>query len=580
MPRCFRAVRLFVVCAWSVAAAALAGTLPPPGADGRVTCPYCDLRGASLAGRDLRYANFAGADLAGANLTGANLGGAALVAANLTGADLRNAVFTAASDLTAANLTNARLNGATLGAAVFEFADLSGADLSGTDSSAAIFGPKRGTTASARYYCGAKDTTGLPNVRYVASSGSDSATCGASLQSPCATVQRGITNCTGEQCAVLVAYDEYKLSGTLLLTGAVSVYGGCAMLDDPQPELRSILRGPDGAPAVMASRIVAPTVFQGFSVFAAAGRATAGGTAIAFVSILSSGVSLESVSLTAGVGGRPPDAGDGRRPPKADNGREQSGGRSPANAGGGGGGSFSRGGNPGEPGDTGFRAPNGNGGLIRGSSGDAGRDGPCRGPGTSTPDLLGAINSSSSFWMPSVGGSGQKGGFGGGGGGGGGAAARVGGGGGAGGEGGGGGEGGTQGGASIGLLIVGGRLTYTGGAVRGGAGGNGGRGGNGAPRGLPGNGDKDRGVGGDGGDGGLGGPGAGGAGGNGGPAFAVATAGTSDDDGTFIGKSVELYVGKGGDVPGQGGAGSSPCPNGNEGLRGITAPNQRLEIKK
>ncbi|HJQ35705.1 MAG TPA: hypothetical protein VKB93_01070 [Thermoanaerobaculia bacterium] len=437
-------------------------------------------------------------------------------------------------------------------------------------------------SASAKYYCGAKDTTELPNVRYVATSGTDSGTCGASFQSPCATVQRGIANCTGEQCAVLVAFDEYKLSETLLLTGGVSVYGGCEMTDGPN-ELRSSLYGPDGAPAVTASRIVAPTTFQGFSVFAGAGRATsAGGTSIAFASILSSGMSLESVSLTAGVAARAPTDGKaGRQAPHADNGRDQSPGVSPPGgfASGGGGGGINGDGRDAEPGDTGYRAPGARRGTNSGRDGKPGRDGPCRGPGAPSPEVNGSI-SSAFTWAPGIGGAGQKGGFGGGGSGGRGGLGYRGGGGGAGGEGGGGGEGGTQGGASIGLLLVGGRLSYNGGVIRTGTGGGGSRGGEGGPRGVPGNGgEKGGGLAGKGGTGGLGGPGTGGAGGNGGPAFAVATAGTSDDDGMFLPKSVELYVGTGGS-PGNGGPAPSPCARGMDGLAGVTAANQRLEIRK
>jgi hypothetical protein len=572
MSRAVIAIRILAVWVAGVAAAALAGALPPAGPDGRIACPYCDLRQADLAGRDLRYANFAGADLAGANLNGANLGGAALPGANLTGADLRNAVFDAATDLTAANLTNARMTGATLGGAVFNFATLTGADRSGIG-----FEPAHEATASGRYFCGARDTTGLPNVRYVAPGGADNATCGASFQFPCATIERGIMNCSGTECAVLVAYAEYKLSKPLRLTGGVSVYGGCAMLEQPRPELRSLLRGPVGAPAVVAPQIVTTTVFHGFSVFAGAGRNAAGETAsVAFASIGSSGVVLESVSLSAGAASRAPDTRDGKIPPKADNGRGQSPGVSPGNADGGSGGDFGQEGLPGEPGGTPNRA---RGGTFSNRGGGTGDDGPCRGPGQRSTEVNGSIISST--WAPGVAGAGDKGGFGGGGGGGYGSAGRVGGGGGAGGEGGGGGDGATQGGASIALLIVGGRLSYTSGAIRAGVGGSGNRGGGGASRGVPGDGGKVKGIAGNGGDGGKGGPGAGGAGGNGGPAFSVVTAGTSDDDGVFDydRKLVQLYGGTPG-TPGAGGPAPSPCSEGMNGLPGITRGIQRLEIKQ
>jgi hypothetical protein len=577
MPRWAVAVHVLVVCVLSFAGGARAATLPVPKGGEPIVCPYCDLRKANLAGRDLRGANLVGADLTGANLAGANLGGTALVGAKLSGADLRNAIFTAKTDLTAANLTNARLTGATLGGGIFEYTDVKGADLLGTDSSAAVFAPKPATTASARYYCGAKDTTELSNVRYVSPSGTDSLTCGVSLSSPCLTIQRGITNCSGPDCAVLVAYGEYKLSSSLLLAGAVSLYGGCAMLEKPDPQLFSLIRGPAGAPGVLAANVVARTIFQGFAVIAGAGQPAAGkAVSIAFASIQSSGVSLESVSLIAGAGAPFPDGNNGKPAPKADNGREQSPGISPGFASGGGGGAVLSNGRDGQPGDTGYRAKGG--GTSGLAHGEPGREGFCRAAGTPSPDVNGTI-SSSFAWTPSAGGPGNKGSFGGGGGGGRGAVFSVGGGGGAGGEGGGGGDGGTQGGASIALLIVGGRLSHTGGAIYAGVGASGSRGGDGTSRGIPGDGVKRQSFAGSGGNGGPGGAGTGGAGGNGGPAFAVATAGTADGDGTFIPKSVDLYIGMAG-APGKGGKSPPECGQGKDGLPGVTAGNQRLESTK
>ncbi|MCU1244292.1 MAG: hypothetical protein JWN02_202, partial [Acidobacteria bacterium] len=54
---------------------------------------------------------------------------------------------------------------------------------------------------------------------------------------------------------------------------------------------------------------------------------------------------------------------------------------------------------------------------------------------------------------------------------------------------------------------------------------------------------------------------------------------TTEGDGVFTPKSVELYAGTSG-VVGGGGPAPSPCPKGNDGLPGGTAANQRLELKK
>jgi uncharacterized protein YjbI with pentapeptide repeats len=545
-------------------ASADAGDLPPAIGNQPVSCPSCDLRSANLTG----------ADLTGANLGGANLGGAALVAANLTDADLREAIFTGTTNLTAANLTNAKWSHPAFAGAILAYARSSGT---------ALFVPKPVTTATARYYCGSKDATALPNVIYVSADGTDSASCGRALTSQCATIQRGIANCSGVDCAVLVAYGDYQLRTSLQLAGAVSVYGGCLMLDSPDPKNFSLLRGPEGAPAVIATRVVAPTIFQAFSIIAGNGRAAAGATAsIAFASYVSSGMSLQAVDLTAFAGS--PAAAEGRRgatPPEGQSGNGPIPGRGGnGKADGGEGGSGGRPGRDGAPGDT--RRPPARGATTgRGEDGFAGR---CGDGGKASTNVAGYITSDFA-WNPSAGGAGQNGGYGGGGGGGGGGLASHGGGGGAGGEGGGGGEGGVQGGASIGLLIVGGELVYNGGSIHAGAGAAGRAGGGGGLLGASGGAGGARGgqVAGNGGRGGMGSPGSGGAGGNGGPSLAVATAGSdSAGEGKLVATGLKFYGGAGGagGDRGDGGNPGAPCTFGEAGRKGIEATNQRLELRE
>lgn len=573
-------LRIVLVCLIVLAeVSAQTRTLPAASGDGPVACPFCDLRNAQLAGRDLRNANLAGADLTGADLSGANLSGAALVSANLTGADLRNAVFSDATNLTAANLTNAKLGGAKLAGAVFAYATTTGADLSGADTARAFFGPKPGTAATARYFCGEEDTTDWKNVRYVAPSGTDGPSCGASLDAPCATIQRGILNCSGTDCAVLVAYAEYPLRLSLGLAGGVSVYGGCVMQERGSAELFSLIRGPEGMPAVVASRIVPRTIFQSFAVIAGKGRRAAGATSsIAFASQANTGLMLQSVTLTAADAAAA--AADGHRGLNGSNGADadhQDPGRGDGGRadGGRGGGKFGDG-MDGAPGDTGQRGARG--GRATGGHGDTGGRGRCGDGGKASPNVTGTIGSDF-VWQPSTSGSGARGGFGGGGGGGAGAVIASGGGGGAGAEGGTGGQGGEQGGASIGLLIVGGELVFNKGNIHAGTGGNGAAGGGGGFSGKGGQPGEVAKTGGPGGPGGDGAPGSGGAGGNGGPSFVVATTGDPIlGDGTLRATSVNFFdgsAGRGGNR-GDGGGPGAPCTLGETGKDGAASRDARL----
>jgi|GEM_PF-5994202 len=573
-------LRFVLVCLLAVGkAGAQTRTLPDAGS-GPAACPFCDLRNAPLAGRDLRDANLSGADLSGADLSGVNLSGAALVSANLTGTDLRNAVFSDATDLTAANLTNAKLGGAKLAGAMFAYATTTGADLGGADTARAFFAPRPAMAATARYFCGEKDTTELKNVRYVAPSGTDGPACGASLTAPCATIQRGILNCSGTDCTVLVAYAEYPLQRSLGLAGGVSVYGGCVMQDQGSPALFSLIRGPDGVPAVIATRIVPRTIFQSFAVIAGKGRQAAGATSsIAFASQANTGLILQSVSLTAGGAASPVDGRRGVKGFSGEDANHQEPGRSDrqAQADGGRGGDLLRDGRDGWPG--GSDGPPTRGGRSSGGRGDPGRQGRCGEGGKASPDLIGAIGPDFA-WRPSTGGSGARGGYGAGGGGGGGNVLARGGGGGAGAEGGSGGEGAEQGGASIGLLIVGGELAFNSGKIHAGAGATGAAGGGGGllggKGGLPGEVAKTGGPGGPGGDGA---PGSGGAGGNGGPAFVVATAGDpAIGDGTLHPTSVAFFdgiAGRGGNR-GDGGNPQAPCTVGEMGKDGMASRDARL----
>jgi hypothetical protein len=467
------------------------------------------------------------------------------------------------------------------------------------------------------YFCGGTIyAPSLPNPIYVSADGTDSATCGKSLASQCATIQQGITNCSEPPCSVVVASDRYRLDRSIVLANGVSVYGGCEMTFIPTRGIVSVVYAPPkGAPAVVATRISSPTMFRSFTIIGSA--AEAGSTAsIAFVANESTPLTLISLTLRGGRGAVGARGSDGQKGRQGDNATGQSGATNRCTTptyGGDGGDSGNakrretNAGLPGMPGNTEMAAKGGNpGSSVEYSFGQTKRPGPaengdsahnalCGRRGRASRDVAGAIVNGT--WVPSVGGAGGNGGDGGGGGGGGSGGNCVfrnglghlqyydgvaGGGGGAGGCGGTGGRGGQQGGASIALLINGGGVEYRSGSILPGAGGDGGSGGDGyygdtggsgaqAPSKNPCN--EKGGAGGRGGYGGIGGDGSGGAGGNGGPAFAIAIT-----SGSGYGGSATFFSG----LPGNPGVGGravrpiSPHCNGEPGEPGQIGASERV----
>ncbi|HYC90929.1 MAG TPA: hypothetical protein VEO54_17050 [Thermoanaerobaculia bacterium] len=440
-----------------------------------------------------------------------------------------------------------------------------------------------GLSAEARYFCGSRDTADLTSVRYVSPGGKDGEACGAALAAPCATIAAGIASCKGAGCAVLVAFGEYPQADTLVLADGISLYGGCEEREQPNARRVSLIRGARYKVAVLARQIAAPTVFHSFAVIAGPGQPKAQGatvSSIAFESIGSTGLVLRAVSLTGGAGGDGYDGlgngATGERGNPAREGNRQNAGRSPHGvADGGEGGARGHSGFTGAPGSSGVAAA---GGAPLGGNGEDGRTGRGGSGGLAPANRNGSIDFRFE-WTPQEARFAMDGGYGGGGGGGAGSEFRDGGAGGAGGGGGTGGPPGQQGGASIGLLIAGGRLVVEESSIRGGVGGAGSAAGRGGFGGAGGAGAKANGpTGGRGGSGGMGGPGGGGAGSHGGPAFTVATAGTSDEDGLFLPASVQLYLGTGGQ-PGKAGearAGGSP---GEPALPGLASLGLRLEFR-
>ena len=636
---------------------------------GPVSCPYCDMAGADLKGRDLTNANLTGARLTNANFAGANLDGAQLIGAELTGANFNNAKLNP-STLGAANLSRSILVGATfVGAQMngtnLQYARLGGAVFSRTDLTRAVFGPRIqagvyegrktsfrdarlrhefatdpavmelegarwegaavATPANEEIVCGRADLSGLTSRIYVATKGTDDASCGAAYDKPCGTIGYGIGRCAASGCGVLVAWDEYKPAATIALRDGVNVYGGCLPKSQSKPEYFSAVRAPDGGqPVASATGVNGGAVLQGFQLGASAAGGTNAAVSVALSVKDSSKLSVLDTELVANRGGQGAlgnSPGDGA---KGGDGNGRTGGTvsSCSNTGGGTGadlrnvtvdnGAFSFTCKPscaanncsgyyGASGTTGSSSSGGTRGgdncaecpRSRGETGNTGTGGKnagCGGAGVPSTNISG--NFSGDNWVASVGGNGTTGGDGAGAGGGGSGGYKAGscfwvktedkgntgGGGGAGGCRGSAGAGGQQGGASFALLALRSTLTLARTAVVGGTGGDGNNGGNGGRGGQGGNGatgatNQDGGFGGKGGNGGAGGAAGGAAGGNGGPAVGAALVGGS----TLVTTTVVYYPGQSGS-PGESGKGGSPivtgacqAPNGDNGIKGLVA---------
>jgi len=159
-----------------------------------------------------------------------------------------------------------------------------------------------GNAARAADQCGDADLSKLAGRIYVAPSGSDSPSCGASASGPCQSVQQGINRCAGANCGVLVRYGLYALADTVQLRDGVSVYGRCVFDGDTDRKYRSVLQAPAGGkPAINSAKINTPTLLDGFFVWGS-DATTPGGASIAMTVIDSSQLTLRWTQLASGKG--------------------------------------------------------------------------------------------------------------------------------------------------------------------------------------------------------------------------------------------------------------------------------------
>lgn len=632
------------------------------------SCPNCDLRGVDLSGRPLENANLSGADMTGAKLRGTDLDGASLVGTILDGAVLDDAQFNptarGVADLSRASMIGASLKGAQMSSADLQFARMEGADFTGTNLTRATFGPRikagvfkgrkttfsrarlsrefktdealmdttdaqwetaAGAGAGEAIVCGKADLSVLTSRIYVSQTGTDTETCGLSVDQSCKTIAKGIEHCSGSGCGVLVEWEEYNSGATLRLRDGVNVYGGCLPANIARPDFFSVVYAPGGGqPAASADAINAnSTILQGFQLAGSASGGVNGEPSITLLVTNSSKLSVLNAEIVANTGSR---GADGQSFGNGAGGTDGNGRSRGINSycisafGGDGAGEntvtvdvyfasvvckprcpFGCSGSQGGPGSTGHWTAGGGWGtpnctecVVRrgdtGGGGEGGRNAGCGSKGNVSADTAGSFRGSA--WTGSVGGSGSRGGDGGGGAGGGAGgysagacfwvgqtySGNSGGGGGSGGCGSTGGGGGRQGGASFAAVLVNSTVMLKDSRLIGGLSGAGGRGGNSASGGRGGKGaggatGAGGGYGGNGGDGGVGGAGAGGAGGNGGPAICVALVGNS----ALPGATAHYYLGASGatGAPGKGGdaviSGVCTGTQGDQGNQGLIA---------
>ena len=156
-------------------------------------------------------------------------------------------------------------------------------------------------------FCGAADLAALKNKIYVSPGGKDGSSCGRTAAQPCASIQRGIDNCNGAGCGVLVRYGRYRTTETITLKNGVSVYGSCRFdapgTDPVAANYRTLIEAMPvpGTPAMIGESINAPTVVSGLAIVSAVDHPLSAPSIVMVVSH-SKGLTLQDSALYAGEG--------------------------------------------------------------------------------------------------------------------------------------------------------------------------------------------------------------------------------------------------------------------------------------
>jgi hypothetical protein len=132
---------------------------------------------------------------------------------------------------------------------------------------------------------------------YVATTGSDSGTCGSSETSPCQTLQQAVNRCNGANCIVVVRHGIYSVSTPVTISAQIQLYGSCSFTGESPNRYRTIVRG---LPAFSIAPNGASVKLAGFTILA--NDATAGNASIAMV-VDAAILSLDQTVVVSGAGG-------------------------------------------------------------------------------------------------------------------------------------------------------------------------------------------------------------------------------------------------------------------------------------
>ena len=174
----------------------------------------------------------------------------------------------------------------------------------GGETPSASTAPTRFDEGVTQAVCPNAELAAYTTVVHVATSGTDSDSCGDKPASACASIAKGIARCAVAGCAVLVQHGLYPTAASITLRDAVNVHGSCRFGDEPERHYRTVVAAAPapGTPAVDASGINSATALSGLVVLGK-NETAAGEASIAMRVSASKGLAMTAVTLVSGRGG-------------------------------------------------------------------------------------------------------------------------------------------------------------------------------------------------------------------------------------------------------------------------------------
>jgi hypothetical protein len=146
---------------------------------------------------------------------------------------------------------------------------------------------------------------------YVATTGSDSATCGASEATACQTLQQGVNRCAGTRnCIVVARHGIYSVAAPVTVSNSMQLFGSCSFNGEKPNRYRTIVRG---LPVFSIAANGGNVQIAGFTILA---NDAAPGNASIALTVDSSVLVLDQNMIVSGVGGpgeRGVDAADSKQ---------------------------------------------------------------------------------------------------------------------------------------------------------------------------------------------------------------------------------------------------------------------------